>query len=192
MAGSSGDVDIPQFCYRLPGSGSPLSDIESQESELMISTVLSVKSRRQTGGGRNRVIQHDANVTRSETVTPKAESNGSINDMWDSGKDMELKSKSFSELQPSEEGGGGGKDHPDSGPGQGLMSSYIAKMRGLGHRRASSAPIKRASITSTELRQDEVFVSTEAELAMKENRKRKMVCGAVHTLWTSSNPAKVP
>ena len=184
--------DSPQYCIKLPRgataySGTPngRSAGRSESTELlMVTTGLQVKSRRMTG---------------SETAPPSNDTG--LSDMTqcntESAHVLEDSRSKSTVHKPAKQG----QDNTDG------ISSYIERMRRLGHRRASSAPIKEVGKGGSFARQQEgeeaeVFMSPGAERSSGPpvNRGRQMVsrggegvmgrCSGVE--WSSSPPRKTP
>lgn len=140
----AGDSQDPQFCLKFtPMSESPLppdhtpspSSSSSSRPEaaeiLMMSSGWSVKSRRpmsarhHTPSDTNHLMPRDSSETTAQVVT----------------SDEFPRSQSIAHRRVGAEGGRG-REEVDLGGG---LAAYFAKMRALGHRRSSSAPINKPS-----------------------------------------------
>lgn len=154
----------PQYCLKFtPGSSSPVLESISDHTlnqmtsstELLMSSSFSAKSKR--------APKTSENLSNSNHLSQPGTSNAANVDL------TTVEHRQVGAVN------GSGEDQTDMGGGR--VSSYIAKMKAMGHRRASSVPLKKLSHSGSFSMQDEdsnVFVSA-GSAAAAANRNRQLV-----------------
>lgn len=156
------DPNSPQFCLKFtPVSESPLPEVDHDHTSSVMSGGWNVKSRRPNPSDANHLSPRD-----DALLSP-------------SKNEHHPRSKSIA-LRRVEGASGRGEDDTDFD-----LSSYIARMRTMGHKRSSSAPIKHVSRVSRQNSNSSVSAAEGGGVVgVASKRSRHMVW---HNYYCSKN-----